>query len=207
MGDTDPLTSDESDSTWSILTTVQQQAYRPGSKDDFDRLYQTNYPRIYATLVVLLRDPAAAEDCAQDAFMRAFRGWGRWNQAAPAEAWLYRIALNTAFSWRRRERLREAGELIRRLGRPHSQGGEPTSDAIDLLKELRALPTKQAAVLVLRHLHGYSNREIAAAMGVPEATVASRLAAGKARLRGRLEGRRSQGEMVSPAGKRVSSGS
>ncbi|MFZ0168824.1 MAG: sigma-70 family RNA polymerase sigma factor [Candidatus Dormiibacterota bacterium] len=186
---------------------MPQLTYRAGSKDDFDRLYQANYPRIYATLVVLLRDPAAAEDCAQEAFLRAFRAWGRWNQAAPAEAWLYRIALNTASSWRRRERLREAGELIRRLGRPHFQAGEPGSEAMDLLKELRALPTKQAAVLVLRHLHGYSNREIAAAMGVPEATVASRLATGRATLRGRLEDKRSQRTTVTSDQVRVSSGS
>jgi len=45
------------------------------------------------------------------------------------------------------------------------------------------LPAKQAAAIVLRHYHGYSNREIAYALGVPERTVASRLAAAKARLR------------------------
>lgn len=188
-------------------TPMQQPPYRPGSKEDFDRLYQANYRRIYATLVVLLKDPAAAEDCAQDAFLRAFRAWRRWNQDAPAEAWLYRIALNTASSWRRKERFGEAGELIRRLGHPHAAVGEPSADSVDLLRELRALPTKQAAMIVLRHLHGYSNREIAAALGVPEATVASRLAAGKARLRQRMEGRRSQGKMVTLASERVSSDS
>jgi DNA-directed RNA polymerase specialized sigma24 family protein len=51
---------------------------------------------------------------------------------------------------------------------------------------LRRLPLKQAAIIVLRHQHGYSNREIAAAMQIPEATVASRLATAKARLRQQL---------------------
>ena len=41
---------------------------------------------------------------------------------------------------------------------------------------------KQAAALVLRHYHGYSNREIAAALGVPDQTVASRLAAARKEL-------------------------
>ena len=51
------------------------------------------------------------------------------------------------------------------------------------MKALRRLPPKQAAVIILRHFHGYSNREIATSLGVPERTVASRLAAAKARLR------------------------
>ena len=53
----------------------------------------------------------------------------------------------------------------------------------ELGRALRKIPTKQAAALVLRHYHGYTNREIAAALGIPERTVASRLAAAKARLK------------------------
>lgn len=67
---------------------------------------------------------------------------------------------------------------------PKSAGQEVLSG--DILRELRRLPTKQAAALVLRHLHGYSNREIAAALGVPESTIASRLMEAKRTLRARL---------------------
>src|SRR5713101_6357883 len=42
-------------------------AYEPGSRDDFDRLYRDSYPRIYRTMLAVLGDPAAAEDCTQDA--------------------------------------------------------------------------------------------------------------------------------------------
>jgi RNA polymerase sigma-70 factor, ECF subfamily len=159
--------------------------YRPGEKEDFDRLYRATYQRIFATLMTILRNPAAAEDATQEAYLRAFRAWKRWKQDAPAEAWIYRIALNVAFSHRRRERLHEVGEVIRRLGRAREPDPSETAQP-DLLRELRALPPKQAAALVLRHLHGFSNREIAAALGIPEKTVASRLAAAKVRLRGRL---------------------
>ena len=163
-----------------------QTGYRPGSKADFDRLYQETYPRIYRTLATMLGDPAAAEDCAQDAFMKAFRAWPRWKADAPAEAWVHRIALNTAFSFMRKRRLREVGELIRRLGRPVE--ADPTEAAIgtDVIREIRRLPAKQAAVLVLRHVHGYTNREIAASLGEPESTVASRLMTAKQTLRARL---------------------
>jgi len=162
--------------------------YRPGVKADFDRLYTATYQRIFATLMMILRNPAEAEDATQEAYLRAFRAWDRWKQDAPAEAWMYRIALNVAFTHRRRERLHEVGEVLRRLGRPKEP--DPTEiGAPDLRRELRELPPKQAAALVLRHLHGFTNREIATALNVPERTVASRLAAAKARLRSRLEAR------------------
>jgi len=160
-------------------------AYRPGVKADFDRLYRATYQRIFATLMMILRNPAAAEDATQEAYLRAFRAWAGWKQDAPAEAWMYRIALNVAFTHRRRERLHDVGEVLRRLGRPREH--DPTEmTQPDVVRELRALPPKQAAAVVLRHVHGFTNREIAVALNVPERTVASRLAAAKSRLRSRL---------------------
>src|SRR5215467_7860173 len=138
----------------------ERPGYRPGSVDDFDRLYEATNHRLFATLVTLLRDRGAAEDCVQEAYLRAFKAWPHWRADAPAEAWLHRIAINVAVSHRRRERLREVGEVIRRLGLPADP--DPAESVVpELVRELRALPSKQAAALVLRHLHGYSNREIA----------------------------------------------
>src|SRR5215472_2141491 len=112
--------------------------YRPGDKDDFDRLYRSTYQRIFATLMMILRNPAAAEDATQEAYLRAFAAWSRWKQDAPAEAWMYRIALNVAFTHRRRERLHEIVEVLRRLGRPDLRDpGE--LERTDLVRALRAL--------------------------------------------------------------------
>ena len=165
-----------------------QGEYRAGSREDFDRLYRVAYPRVYRTLSAILREPQDVEDCAQDAFVQAFRAWRRWRPTAPAEAWVHRIAVNRAFSYRRREKLRTVGELLRRLGRPAAQG-DPADHATrpDLLKALQSLPPKLAAAIVLRHYHGYTNREIAAAIGVSERTVGSRLRLAGARLRALLE--------------------
>lgn len=176
--------------------------YTPGVKEDFDRLYRLTYQRVFATLMLILRNPAAAEDATQEAYVRAFRSWKTWKQDAPAEAWIHRIALNVAFTQRRRERLFEIGEVIRRLGRPAE--ADPTQiNEPDLVRELRALPPKQAAALVLRHLHGFTNREIARALDVPERTVASRIAAARTRLRARL-GDQLASEMGSSGQSRVS---
>ncbi|HEV3406308.1 MAG TPA: sigma-70 family RNA polymerase sigma factor [Candidatus Dormibacteraeota bacterium] len=162
--------------------------YRPGSREDFDRLYQVAYPRVYRTLTALLSDPAAAEDCAQDAFVQAYRAWSRWRPNAPAEAWVHRIAVNRAISYRRTAKLRTVGEVMRRLGRP-APSPDPADEASrsDLLTALRALPPKLAAAIVLRHYHGYNNREIAAALGVSERTIGTRLRQAGERLRRELE--------------------
>src|SRR5216683_1913067 len=158
-------------------------AYEPGSRDDFDRLYRDSYPRIYRTMLAVLGDPAAAEDCTQDAFVLAFRAWARWRPDAPAEAWLHRIAINVAVSYQRKANLRSIGTILRRLGRPPS-GPDPVQVALDrdLTAALRRLPPKLSAALVLRHYHGYTNREIGAAIGKSERTVNKRLRTAAAKM-------------------------
>jgi len=163
------------------------ETYLPGSRADFDRLYRASFARVVRTLFGIVGSQQAAEDCAQEAFARAYRAWPRWQGGAPAEAWLHRIAINTAISYRRREQIRALPSLLRRLGAPHP-GADP-ADRLQtraLVLELRRLPPKQSAALVLRHYHGYTNREIAAALGVSERTVGQRIADATAALRRRL---------------------
>jgi RNA polymerase sigma-70 factor, ECF subfamily len=162
-------------------------AYEPGSRDDFDRLYRDSYPRIFRTMLAVLGDPAAAEDCTQDAFVLAFRAWRRWRPDAPAEAWLHRIAINVAVSYQRKAKLRSIGAILRRLGRP-AAGPDPAQLALDrdLASALGRLSPKLRAALVLRHYHGYTNREIAAAIGVSERTVNKRLRIAAAKMRALL---------------------
>ena len=162
--------------------------YQPGCEADFERLYQASYGKILGTLTAVLGDHAAAEDCCQEAFERAFRNWSSWRPVAPAEAWVHRIAINAAISHQRKMRLREVGEVIRRLGRPAlAPDPQELADRRSLAEALAKLPPKQAAAIVLRHYHGYTNRAIAQALGIPERTVASRLSVAKARLRVMLQ--------------------
>ncbi len=164
-------------------------SYRPGDAADFERLYQESYSRLLYVLLAILRDRDAAEDCLQEAMARAFRAWPKWKPSAPPEAWLHRIALNVAFRYRRRERLREAGELIRRLGRPALEATPslPLGESSELFQALRKLAPADAALILLRHHHGFTNREIAASLQMPESTVSSRLNLAKRRLREHLD--------------------
>src|ERR1700680_1375036 len=165
-----------------------QEPYRPGVREDFDRLYRNASPPVSRTLVVILGDPDEAEDCTQDAFVKAFQAWKRWRPDAPAEAWIHRIAVNRAISYRRTARLRSVGEILRRLGRP-AASTDPAHVATrpDLLTALRAIPPKLTAATVLRYYPGYNNREIAAALGVSERTIGTRLNKAAAQLRPLLE--------------------
>jgi RNA polymerase sigma-70 factor (ECF subfamily) len=166
---------------------VPEPAYRPGSDADFDRLYRDTYQRIVRTLTALVGDVAGAEDCAQEAFTKAYQAWDRWRPDAPAEAWVHQIAINQAISHRRRERIRAAGELVRRLGRP-APPPDPTelAESSVLRAALRRLDPRLAAVIVLRHYHGYTNRELAIALGVSERTIGARLAEARSRLQALL---------------------
>jgi RNA polymerase sigma-70 factor (ECF subfamily) len=158
--------------------------YEAGNDADFERLYQASYGKILGTLTMMLGDRAAAEDCAQDAFERAYKKWSTWQPIAPAEAWVHRIAVNAAVSFQRKRRIREVGEVIRRIGRPGlAPDPQVLAEGSDIAAALAQLPPKQAAAIVLRHYHGYTNRAIAQVLGIPERTVASRLAVAKARLR------------------------
>jgi RNA polymerase sigma-70 factor (ECF subfamily) len=173
-----------SHSTAANPTNPSDRTYQAGNEADFDRLYRDSYSKILGTVVALLGDRAAAEDCVQDAFERAYKKWADWQPIAPAEAWVHRIAINAAVSHQRKMRIREVGEVIRRLGRPGlAPDPQEFVEQHELARTIAQLPPKQAAVIVLRHYHGYTNRAIAQALGTPERTVASRLGVAKRRLR------------------------
>ena len=162
-------------------------ALRPGNRDDFDRLYRENYPRLLRTLYAITGDAAAAEDCVQEAFVKAWRAWPRFRPERAPEGWLHQIAVNTAISYRRRAKLRSVGEILRRLGRPAAarDPGEAATGS-DIVMALAALPPRVAADFVLRYHHGYNNREIARLEGVSERTVGARLAQARSKLSRRL---------------------
>ena len=161
-------------------------SYIPGASDDFERLYRSNYPRLDRTLYGLL-GANAAEDCAQEAFEKAYKAWPKWKGDAPAEAWLYRIAINLAISYRRHEHVVGFISIfVPRLAA--SLSSRTAGQRSEVAEALHQLPAKFAVVVLLRYYHGYSNREIASILRIAERTVGWRLAGALNRLRQELEG-------------------
>jgi RNA polymerase sigma-70 factor (ECF subfamily) len=151
-------------------------AAQRGSAEAAEELFRRHWPSAHRAAWLVVHDAAAAEDIAQEAFLAALRALHRFDRRRPLGPWLHRIVVNRAIDFARSRALRReasadaAGEA----------GAEPAPAWLgdELLEALAALGPEQRAVVVLRHLLGYSPGEIAAMLGVPRGTVNSRLRRG-----------------------------
>lgn len=143
----------------------------------------------------MLGDGAEAEDVAQEAMLRLWRAAPGWQPgAAKVTTWLYRVVVNLSTDRLRRRRtvaLDDGPEP--EDGRPGAIEGLIEADrAAALDAALMALPERQREAVVLRHLEGLANPEIAAIMGVGVEAVESLVARGKRGLAQMLTGRREE---------------
>ena len=128
----------------------------------------------------MLHDAEEAKDVAQEAYLKAFQAWDRFD-GTDARAWLHTIALRLAFNRQRRRRL---WDRWLRGQRPDASWVIP--ERIDLWRALGELKPEQRAALLLNVVDGYTQAEIARILSVPEGTVASWISRGRASLRREL---------------------
>ena len=127
-----------------------------------------------------LDSPADAEDAVQEVFLKLLTAHPVFRDDAHEKAWLIRATLHRASDIRR---------SAERRNLPLEEAAVPAvqEDALDLLSAVRALPDKYSAVIHLYYYEGYSIKEIARTLGLPAATVGTRLARGRERLRQMLK--------------------
>lgn len=130
----------------------------------------------------LCGDPVRAEDLLQHALLRTYLAWGRVRDGDPL-AYTRRVLTNSRIdSWRKARR--ETITDPREMPDPAADDGAAARAERDRLgRALRALPTQQRRVVVLRHLVGLSEAETAAELGVSLGTVKSTASRGLLRLR------------------------
>jgi RNA polymerase sigma-70 factor (ECF subfamily) len=149
-----------------------------GSEQALEEIYRAHWPRAYRAAYLVVFDAAGAEDIAQEAFLAAIRALDRFDRRRPFGPWLHRIVVNRAIDWARSRSLRAEVELGDEVVATASAGPGNDGDLPGLVRVLAALPEEQRAVIVLRHLLGYSPGEIASLLELPRGTVNSRLRRG-----------------------------
>lgn len=144
--------------------------------DAFAATVAEHYPGLVRRLTAVLHDADAAADVAQEAYLRAYRAWDRFD-GTDARAWLHTIGLRLAFNEQRRRR---------RWGWFRSRGTPTTAlrpADVDLHQALRGLRPEHRAALLLSVVDGYTQAEVAAMLDVAPGTVASWVSRSKAHLR------------------------
>jgi RNA polymerase sigma-70 factor, ECF subfamily len=120
-----------------------------------------------------MRDAAAAEDIAQEAFISAVRALDRFDRRRPFAPWLHRIVVNRAIDAARSRALRHEVAAAPIEEAAADEPPEPLSD--ELTTALAELGPEHRAVVALRYLLDYTPGEIAGLLELPRGTVNSRL--------------------------------
>ncbi|HUA19260.1 MAG TPA: RNA polymerase sigma factor [Bryobacteraceae bacterium] len=168
-----------------------------GDEPSFELLLARHRSAVVNHLYRMVRDRAAAEDLAQDVFLRVYRSRDRYQPQAKFTTWLFRITTNVALNWRRDTR-REAAHVrldaeteIRRLEPPDER---PAPDqrlmAQDRAREIRnaleTLPAKQLAAVLMHKYQGMDYAQIAQVLGCTLPALKSMLFRAYGTLRRRL---------------------
>lgn len=160
----------------------------PVAEVDFDAFVGEHRDKAISLAWRLLGgDRAAAEDVAQESFVRANRGLGSFRGEAKLSTWFYRIVVNEAHRYRRRSWFEGllGGDVTEDLAAPECEGPDVLLRG-RIAQALLALPRGQREAFVLVHLEGFTVREAAAISGRAEGTLKSHLHRALRALRERL---------------------
>lgn len=147
-----------------------------GDREAFGELVARYSAQARRVARAILGHDEDADDAAQDGFLAALRHLGRYDPRRAFGPWLIRIVANAATDRRRRRQVRSAEPLGPKLSSPQP-GPDVAADRSAFHASLRAaldeLPERQRVAVMLFDVEGYSHREIADVLHVPEGTVRS----------------------------------
>jgi RNA polymerase sigma-70 factor (ECF subfamily) len=160
-------------------------------------------PSLYSAALRMTRNPADAEDLVQETYLKAYRGFGGYQQGTNLKAWLYRILTNTFINQYRAKKRRpdesdldevEDLYLYRRLGGLEAaRAGRSAEDELmdfftdsEVKEAVESLPEQFRMAVLLADVEGFSYKEIAEILDIPIGTVMSRLHRGRKALQKQL---------------------
>jgi RNA polymerase sigma-70 factor (ECF subfamily) len=173
-------------------------AVAAGDADAFEELVRKYERRVLSTAYRYLGDRAAAEDVAQEIFLKVWCRARSFKGKSSFSTWLYRIAVNHCLNFRAKRRRRRAEPLDERVAdaRPGPAERQEREARSRLVREaIAGLPRKQRMALILSKFEGHSYKEIAHIMDVSLASVESLIFRAKQNLKKTLLPLRERGEL------------
>ena len=151
-----------------------------GTEETISRVVETYSSMLLRLACTRLDDPAVAEDAVQEVFLRLLTARPVFRDAEHEKAWLIRTTLHRASDFRK---------AAARKNVPLDEAAQAAEPEVEngLRAAVLALPEKYSTVVHLHYYEGYSIKEIAKLLGIPAATVGTRLARGRERLRQMLK--------------------
>jgi RNA polymerase sigma-70 factor (ECF subfamily) len=150
-----------------------------GDRLAMQTLFARHRVAVYRWLVRIVRDEASAEDLLSEVFLDVWRQAAKFEARSSVSTWLLAIARHKALSARRR---RVDTELTDRIAATVADPADDPERALQkkkrdelLSRALAKLPPEHSAVIDLTYYHGKSVRAVAEILGIPEATVKTRM--------------------------------
>ncbi len=170
-------------------------AFGNGDREAAAMLTARLAPPVLGFAARMLGDQAEAEDVAQEAMLRLWKAAPGWRQGeARVSTWVYRVTRNLCIDRMRKRRMVDLEDVPEPAD--EALGASETLMQADRARALQQamarLPERQRAAVVLRHVEGRANPEIAEVLGVSVEAVESLTARGKRALAGLLAGRREE---------------
>lgn len=165
------------------------QAAQKGNQQAFKELVRYHRPAIAATVIGMLGPGPEADEVGQDVFLRFYQKMQDFRAEAQLRTYLTRIAINRCLDIlrkRKRQRHQQLSTADRQIADQNNYA-EQQANRQWVQQGLLALEPNYRAVVVLRLLEGYSTKETAELLDIPEGTVLSRLSRGQDKLRTILE--------------------
>ena len=154
-----------------------------GDTAAFQPLVERYYGPLFRVAARLLHDREDAKDATQTAFMRAYESLGSLDRERRFFSWIYRILVNDCLNVLRARRPMVALDAAAGARTALAVDGvEARETHLRVRSALLKLPAEQRDVVLLRHFGDMSYAQMAAALGIPEKTVKSRLFSGRHRL-------------------------
>lgn len=159
---------------------------RAGQPDDaFAQLVPAYRRRVFGIAYGILRDRGAAEDVAQEIFVKLWQGLGGYDGRAKLSTWIYAIARNASISaLRKRPRGISLSDpaVAAEADALESTAAPPDAEDAQLWRAVEALPDRQRQVVTLFYQDDRTTEEVAEMLGIPVNTVKTHLHRARARL-------------------------